>query len=150
MGKKGKVRTMIVARKKRTGLPPGMNLAEFMSYKKQIVEEIKEEAKSEYQRVLADRQTQRGMWMMMLALSDTFDFTPEMLERLDVETGKISDEYAENRESGDQDYADEKLRRAVSQRIGRDIPYLYEDEYPVNIDRPEAVECLREAEDRIY
>lgn len=150
MGKKGKARTMIVARKKRTGLPPGMNLAEFLSYKKQIVEEIKEEAKSEYQRVLADRQTQRGMWLMMIALADAFDFTAAMQERLDVETGKLLDEYRENRESGGQDYADEKLRRAVSQRMERDIAYLYEDEYPINADRPDDVEALRESDGRIY
>ena len=53
-------------------------------------------------------------------------------------------------ESGDQEYADEKLRQRVSQIRRGEVNYAHEDLYPVNADlSDEAFATLRESERRI-
>lgn len=138
------------------GKPAGMNYIQMLQWQKSLQEQAANFAKSETQRVIADRQAQRMAWLYIIALNEKFGFGAKRTEELEAAVKEMADEYKQMVESGDQDYADEKLRRRVSEVRGHEVKYLYEDQYPVNIDRKETdvgeehFASLRESESRIY
>lgn len=137
----------------KTGKPPGMNYADFLLWKNMIYEEAKKAAISETQRVLADRQAQRMSWLYIVALNEgsKFGFDAKCTEELENTVREMAEEYKRNVEENDQDYADEDLRKRVSQVLNREVKYLYEDQYPINMDKANSpIANLRESESRIY
>lgn len=134
----------------KTGKPPGMNYADFMQFKKMLYDEAMKEAKKELNRVLGDRQAQRMGWLYIIALSE-HGFTESDLEELEQRVAALGEEYAKRTEENDQDYSDEKLRAAVGKALGREVRYIHDETYPVNIDRKDDyISGLRESESRIY
>ncbi len=130
---------------------PGYSFADMLALKGQLVEEVRDNATDELQRVLADRQAQRMAWLYIVALNEQFGFGPKRTEELEAAVKMLSEEYAEDMAENDQDYADEKLRRRVSRVRGHEVKYLYEDQYPVNEDlSADEIAALRESENRIY
>ena len=135
----------------KTGKPPGMNYADFLAWKKMIYEEAMEAAKSETNRVLADRQAQRLAWLYLTALNERFGFDERLTDELETAVKELTAEYEQYVQNFDQDYADEVLRRRVSQVRGHEVKYLYEDQYPVNKDLSgQEVSAVREQDSRIY
>ena len=135
----------------KTGKPPGMNFADFLRWKRMIYEEALENAKSEVNRVLADRQAQRLAWLYLTALSERFGFDERQTDKLEAAVKELTEEYDQYIRNFDQDYADEVLRRRVSQIRGHEVKYLYEDQYPVNKDLSSAdITIVREQDSRIY
>ena len=135
----------------KTGKPPGMNYADFLAWRKMIYEEAREAAVNELNRVLADRQAQRMEWLYIVALGEREDFTPRQAAELEATVKAMAAEYRKSVEENGQDYADEDLRRRVSQVRGHEVQYLYEDQYPVNQAlNGEDIAALREAASRIY
>lgn len=131
---------------------PGYTLADMMSLKSDITRQATENAKSETQRVLADRQAQRMAWFYLVALNEGFGFGAERTAKLEKLVQELSKEYAETAKD-DQLVADERLRRRVSAIKGHEVNYLYEDIYPINTGGdPSAQICqsVRELESRIY
>ena len=142
-------------RKKNTGYhggkPAGMNYMQMLQWQDSLVKKTEEFAKNETQRVLADRQGQRVGWLYLVALNEKFGFGAKRSEELEATVKAMSEEYAQNVQDYDQDYADEDLRRRVCQVLGKDVQYLYEDQYPVNMDKASnPIANLRESESRIY
>ena len=130
---------------------PGYTMADMLALKGQLVDEVRDNATDELQRVLADRQAQRMAWLYIVALNEQFGFGPKRTEELEAAVKMLSEEYAEDMAENDQDYADEKLRRRVSRVRGHEVKYLYEDQYPVNEDlSADEIAALRESENRIY
>ena len=130
-----------------TGKPPGMNLVAFTQFKQMLYDEALTSAKNELNRVLGDRQAQRMSWMYMAVLSGR-GFTKDDIDAIERDVAAMAQEYKQLMESAGQDNSDEKLRAEASQAIGRELHYLYEDQYPVNSDA--YVAGLRESENRIY
>lgn len=131
---------------------PGYTLADMMALKGDMVRQATENAKSETQRILADRQAQRVGWMYICALNEAFGFGAERIEKLEAIVQELSDDYAKTAKD-DQLVADERLRRWVSKIKGHEVNYLYEDLYPVNTGGdPSAQICqsARELDSRIY
>ena len=144
-----KTKTRLVS--KRVGKPAGMNYAEFLQWREALYQEAKEAAVSELNRVLADRQGQRVGWLYLVALNEKFNFGEKDSEELEAIVKEMSEDYARTVSEYDQDYADEDLRRRICQVLGKDVQYLYEDQYPINMDRAtNPVANLRESESRIY
>lgn len=142
-------------RKKNTGYhggkPAGMNYMQMLQWQQSLVEKTEEFAKHETQRVLADRQGQRVGWLYLVALNEKFGFAVGQSEKLEATVREMSEDYARTVADYDQDYADEDLRRRVCQVLGKDVQYLYEDQYPVNMDKAcNPISNLRESESRIY
>lgn len=134
------------------GVPklPGLTLSDMMALKAQLVEDVKEDARSETSRILADRQAQRMKWIITDALNRRYQFGPKRFEELDATIEEVIADYKQDMADNDQEYADEKLRQRVSQIRKGDVNYLYEDLYPVNADlSDEAFATLRESEQRI-
>lgn len=135
----------------RAGKPEGLSYADMLAWQNSLQKKSEEFAKSETQRVLADRQAQRMAWLYIVALNEQFGFGPKRTEELEAAVKMLSEEYAEDLQENDQDYADEKLRKRVSRVRGHEVKYLYEDQYPVNKDLSgEEIAALRESENRIY
>ena len=138
------------------GKPDGMNYIQMLQWQKSLQEQAANFAKSETQRVIADRQAQRMAWLYIIALNEKFGFGAKRTEELEAAVKELADEYKRMVEEGDQDYADEKLRSHVSKVRGHEVMYLYEDQYPVNIDRKatdlgeDSVASIRESDSRIY
>lgn len=138
------------------GKIPGMNYIKDIQLRKQMEESATDFAKDETQRVLADRQAQRTVWAYIIALNEKFSFGPKRTEELEAAVQQITDDYKQMVKDYDQDYADEALRRRVSQVRGHEVKYLYEDQYPVNNDRKvtdvseEGFASMRESDSRIY
>lgn len=64
---------------------------------------------------------------------------------------ELTDEYNQYVRNYDQDYADEVLRRRVSQIRGHEVKFIYEDQYPVNKDLAASdITAVREQDSRIY
>ena len=134
----------------KTGKPPGMNYADFLRWKQMIYEEAKEAAISEVQRVVADRQAQRISWMYTVVLNERYGYV-KRTEDVEQDVKKMVEKYRKMVEEFDQDYADEQLRKRVSQIRGYEVQTLYENLYPVNKDlTAEEFAALRESESRIY
>ncbi len=126
---------------------------DMLQWQAELKEKTEEYAKNELQRVTADRQAQRTIWLYLIALNERFDFGAKRTAELEEAAQALAREYAQMREENDQDYADEKLRERVSAVYGHEVRYLYEDQYPVNADRActdNAFAKMREAESRIY
>lgn len=153
-----KVKRAVQAPKKRNkgycgGKPHGMNYADMLQWQAELKQKTEEFAKNDLQRVVADRQAQRTVWLYLVALNERFGFGAERTAELENEAAELAREYAQMVKDNDQDYADEKLRERVSAVYGHEVKYLYEDQYPVNTDRKctdNAFAKMREAESRIY
>ena len=111
------------------GTPCGMRLAAVMALKANVTQQVTDNATSELQRVLADRQAQRVAWFFMIALHQRFGFGAQRIEEVERAVQELSVEYAEMRKT-DEVVADERVRRCVSRIMGHEVGYLYEDTYP--------------------
>lgn len=111
------------------GKPCGMSLADVMALKANVTQQVTDNATSELQRVLADRQAQRVAWFFMIALHQRFGFDAQDIEEVERAVQELSAEYGELREV-DEVVADERVRRCVSRIMGYEVGYLYEDTYP--------------------
>lgn len=111
------------------GKPCGMSLADVMALKANVTQQVTDNATSELQRVLADRQAQRVAWFFMIALHQRFGFGAQRIEEVERAVQELSAEYAEMRKV-DELVADERVRRCVSRIMGHEVGYLYEDTYP--------------------
>ena len=141
------------------GKPYGMNHVQMMQWHKQLQERTEKLAKDELQMVLRDRQAQRMSWLYLVAAQEIFELSAEQIEMLENTVQNMAQEYNGMVAEDGQEVADEKLRQSVSRLRGYEVKYLYEDQYPVQGERPEgegrtpeeaAAAALREIESRIY
>ena len=129
---------------------PGYTLADMMSLKRQSCQDVVEYAKSEHAQIMAARHAQRVMWGVYAILADNFGFTQEQLEELEHLQAERAEVYRTDMAGGDQDYADECLRREASGAVGHELHYYGEAEgLPVNMDLSDAARELVYGADRM-
>ena len=128
---------------------PGYSLADMLALRDQLVEEVKDNAKEETQRILADRQAQRVAWAYTISLNELHGFGPKRFKELEAKVAEVLKGYAEDKAENDQDVADEHLRRWVSQIKDAPEAYVHEN-MPVNQDLSDEVfASIRESDNRI-
>ena len=111
------------------GKPCGMSLADVMALKANVTQQVTDNATSELQRVLADRQAQRVAWFFMIALHQRFGFDAQDIEEVERAVQERCAAYGERREV-EEVVAEVKKQRCVSRIMGYEVGYLYEDTYP--------------------
>lgn len=79
-------------------------------------------------RVESDRHAQRALWLAIVAINDAFGIGKGRMSAFFEKLKENADEYSRMREETDGEYANEKLRRRVSEICGQEITHLYEDE----------------------
>ena len=138
-----------MGKKKRPGLPKGISYADYMGIKQRATQEALEKAKDDYTKALSDRQAQREYWLAILVLHDRFGFGAERAAQFEEGMKEAHEEYAALMEAGEQEYADAKLQKAVSEITKKDTELLYEDISPSTKGASSLFSLLREDDSRI-
>ena len=112
--------------KKHRQLPPGMTYAEVLAENRRRAQLIRQAAESDAVRIQSGIQTQRAMWLMVVAMADAFGLGPKRVDRFITAFQAATDEFEAMVQSNDFDYALEKLRRKAEEVSGVQIDYLYE------------------------
>lgn len=79
-------------------------------------------------RVESDRHAQRALWLAIVAMNDAFGIGKGRMNAFFRKLQENTEEYSKMRNEIDDEYANEKLRRRVSEICGQEITHLYEDE----------------------
>ena len=114
--------------KKHRQLPPGMTYAEVLAENRRRAQLIRQAAESDAVRIQSGIQTQRAMWLMVVAMADAFGLGPKRVDRFITAFQQATDEFEAMVQSNDFDYALEKLRRKAEEVSGVSIDYLYEQD----------------------
>lgn len=112
--------------KKHRSLPPGMTYAEVLAQNRLRAQMIRETAASDAVKIESGIQTQRAMWLMVVAMADAFGLGPKRVDRFITAFQQATDEFEAMVAANDFDYAVEKLRLKAEQVSGVQIDYLYE------------------------
>ena len=114
--------------KKHRQLPPGMTYAEVLAENRRRAQLIRQAAESDAVKIQSGIQTQRAMWLMVVAMADAFGLGPKRVDRFITAFQAATDEFEAMVQSNDFDYALEKLRRKAEEVSGVSIDYLYEQD----------------------
>ena len=114
--------------RKHRSLPPGMTYAEVLAENRRRAQLIRQAAESDAVRIQSGIQTQRAMWLMVVAMADAFGLGPKRVDRFITAFQQATDEFEAMVQSNDFDYALEKLRRKAEEVSGVSIDYLYEQD----------------------
>ena len=98
--------------------PRGITFADELQRQRMAKEIARDIAKDRAVKVATEMRTQTYMWLSMVALNDEFKLGPVGLERFATAIIRRSEWYEDLVKGGDQEYADEKLRREV-ERVSR-------------------------------
>lgn len=107
-------------------LPPGMTYADVLAMQHKQVKAIREAAERDAVRIESGIQTQRAMWLMVVAMADAFGLGPVRVERFTRALQAAADEFSAMEAETDTDYALEKLRLRAEQVSGMKIEHLFE------------------------
>lgn len=110
------------------GKPQGMTYAGVLAQKRQLREVCQQAANDMTVQLQSDIHTQRAMWLMCVAMNDAFGIGPERFQRFIRCFQERAEWYKELAQSGDDEYANEKLRQEAQRCSGMPIEYLYETE----------------------
>lgn len=116
-----------MARQKRK-LPPGMTYADVLAMEKKQLAAIQAAAKDDAVRIESGIQTQRAMWLMVVAMADAFGLGPRRVDRFIQAFQAATDEFIAMESENDTEYALEKLRRKAEEVSGVQIGYLFEED----------------------
>lgn len=114
--------------KQKRRLPPGMTYAEVLAEQQRRAQLIRQAAESDAVRIESGVQTQRAMWLMVVAMADAFGLGPKRVDRFIRSFQAATDEFEAMVAGNDWDYALEKLRQKAEAVSGVKIDYLYEEE----------------------
>lgn len=114
--------------RKHRSLPPGMTYAEVLAENRRRAQLIRQAAESDAVRIQSGIQTQRAMWLMVVAMADAFGLGPKRVDRFITAFQAATDEFEAMAAANDFDYALEKLRRKAEEVSGVSIDYLYEQD----------------------
>lgn len=114
--------------KQKRKLPPGMTYADVLAMQKRQAEAIREAAKDDAVRIESGIQTQRAMWLMVVAMAEAFGLGPVRVDRFIRAFQEATDWFVQMEAENDTDYALEKLRRKAEEVSGVKIEYLFEAE----------------------
>ena len=117
-----------MGKKQRRQLPPGMTYAEVLAMEKRQMEAIRAAAADDAVRIESGIQTQRAMWLMVVAMAEAFGLGPKRVDRFVRAFQAATDEFEQMVKDNDWDYALEKLRLKAEEVSGVKIDYLYETE----------------------
>ena len=109
-------------------LPPGMTYAEVLPMERKQLAAIRQAAERDTVRIESGIQTQRAMWLMVVAMADAFGLGPVRVERFTRALQAAADEFSAMEAETDTDYALEKLRLRAEQVSGMKIEHLFEKE----------------------
>lgn len=116
-----------MARQKRK-LPPGMTYADVLAMEKKQLAAIQAAAKDDAVRIESGIQTQRAMWLMVVAMADAFGLGPKRVDRFIQAFQAATDEFLAMEAENDTEYALEKLRMRAEEVSGIKIGHLFEDD----------------------
>ena len=112
--------------KQKRKLPPGMTYAEVLAMERKQLAAIRQAAERDAVRIESGIQTQRAMWLMVVAMADAFGLGPVRVERFTRALQAAADEFSAMEAETDTDYALEKLRLRAEQVSGMKIEHLFE------------------------
>ena len=115
-------------RQQRQGKPQGMTYGQQLARKQFLKSAAQQAVKDTTVQVEADIRVQRAMWLMCVAMNDAFGIGKDRFERFAACLQERTDWYEQMCREGDEEYANEKLRREASRISGIEIKYLYEHE----------------------
>ena len=129
-GPRGKGASGMANRKQRrhNGKPQGVTYADVLARKRQLRDACQQAANDTMVQIQSDIHTQRAMWMMCVAMNDAFGIGPERFQKFAQCLQDRTEWYEALVASGDEDYANEKLRLEAQRCSGIQIEYLYEAE----------------------
>lgn len=128
------------------GRPSGMTLADELARKRMIREATQAAAKDATVEVLANRATQRALWLAVVSIADAYGFGPERMQRFFDALQANTDELEQMRAEVDEDYAYEKLRLKAERVTGIGIEYLYEqDAFAAQVQQSRQADAVRSA-----
>lgn len=114
--------------KQKRRLPPGMTYAEVLAMERRQAEAIRQAAKDDAVRIESGIQTQRAMWLMVVAMAEAFGLGPKRVDRFIQAFQEATDWFVRMEADNDTDYALEKLRLKAEEVSGVKIDYLYSKE----------------------
>lgn len=117
-----------MGKKQRRQLPPGMTYAEVLALQKRQAEAIRAAARDDAVRIESGIQTQRAMWLMVVAMAEAFGLGPKRVDRFIQAFQEATDWFVRMETDNDTDYALEKLRLRAEEVSGVKIAYLFEEE----------------------
>lgn len=123
-------------RKMRRQKRPGESYADQLARKKALRDAAERAAYDQTLEKKSEIQTQRALWMAMIAMNMAFGIGPK---RATVFAGclkQVAEWYGELTQV-DEDYANEKLRRRASQCVGMELSSFYEDDMMAALDKHE-------------
>lgn len=106
----------------------GVSMRDKLARERAIREAIDSSVLETKTRFVADRQTQRALWMATVAAADVFGAGPTRIQRWLQRMEEIGDEYYALVEDADEQYADEKLRQRAAEISGKEISQMYQAE----------------------
>lgn len=106
----------------------GISLADKLARQRAINNAIDSAVLETKTRFVADRQTQRALWMATAAAADVFGAGPVRIQRWLQRMEEIGEEYYALVEGADEEYADEKLRQRAAEVSGKEIRQMYQAE----------------------
>lgn len=115
-------------KQRRMGKPQGMNYAQVLARRQQLLEACQRAANDTTVQVQSDIRTQRAMWLMCVSMNDAFGIGPERFQKFAQCLQERAEWYEELAQGGDEEYANEKLRQEAQRCSGMNIEYLYEAE----------------------
>ena len=115
-------------KQRRMGKPQGMNYAQILARRQQLLEACQRAANDTTVQVQSDIRTQRAMWLMCVSMNDAFGIGPERFQKFAQCLQERAEWYEELAQGGDEEYANEKLRQEAQRCSRMNIEYLYEAE----------------------
>ena len=106
----------------------GVSMRDKLARKRAIMAAIDDSVLETKTRFVADRQTQRALWMATVAAADVFGAGPVRIQRWLERMEEISNEYDALVAGADEEYADEKLRQRAAEISGKEIRQMYQAE----------------------
>jgi len=117
-----------MAKKQHRQLPPGMTYAEVLAMQKRQAEAIRAAARDDAVRIESGIQTQRAMWLMVVAMAEAFGLGPKRVDRFIESFQAATDWFVQMEQDNDTDYTLEKLRQKAEEVSGVKIAYLFDEE----------------------
>lgn len=105
-----------------------MTYADVLAMEKKQLAAIQAAAKEDAVRIESGIQTQRAMWLMVVAMADAFGLGPKRVDRFVQAFQAATDEFLAMEAENDTEYALEKLRMRAEEVSGVKIGHLFEDD----------------------
>lgn len=123
------------------GMPSGMSYADILAHKRLLKERALQAVDDETLRLMADRQTQRALYLAVISINQAYGIGKKRLPLWYKALIENSNDFGRMVEEADEEYADEKLRQKAEEISGESIKLLYQDEIDAARLKHEAAEC---------